>query len=192
MGTVAGFGPEPFGVEVLQAPADKWRQKLTMPRGTFVQGWDGKQGYRVFNGNVMPPDDVDAARRQAQFAPPVTLASLLAGPHVIGDAPLDKGNAHIIEGKQGSAIVRLWFDAATGLLARMTVRVPTPVGDLPQQVDYEDYRVVDGVKLPFTIKTNQGGETATAKYDSIKHNAPLDEAELAAPKPSAPPPAQGK
>jgi len=192
MGTVEGFGPEPFGVEVLQAPAEKWRQKLTMPRGTFVQGWDGKSGYRAFNGNLMPLDDLEETRRQAQFASPVTLPSLLTGTKVVADAPLDKGNAHVIEGKQGSAVVRLWFDAATGLLARMTVRVPTPVGDLPQRVDYEDYRAVDGVKLPFVIKTNQGGETATAKYDSIKHNATIEDAEFAAPKPATPPPAQGK
>src|SRR5262249_32238373 len=30
-GTIEGFGPAPFGVEVVQAPSDKWRQKLTMP-----------------------------------------------------------------------------------------------------------------------------------------------------------------
>ena len=65
--------------------------------------------------------------------------------------------------------MRLWFDAATGLLARMTVRVPTPVGDLPQQVDYEDYRAVDGVKLPFVVKTNQGGETSTVTL--LRHQA---------------------
>ena len=43
-------------------------------------------------------------------------------------------------------------------LARLTVRLPTPVGDLPQQTDYDDIAVVDGVKLPFVIKQQKGGE----------------------------------
>jgi hypothetical protein len=186
-GTVEGFGPEPFGLEVLQAPSEKWRAKMTMPRGTFQQGWDGKSGYRAFNGNARPQDNVEETRREAQFAPPLTFVALLTGTKVLADAPLDKGKAHVLEGKQGDARVRLWFDATTGLLSRMTVRVPTPVGDLPQQVDYEDYRAVDGVKLPWVIKTNQGGETSTVKYSDIKHNAVIEDAEFAAPKPAAPP-----
>ena len=189
-GTVEGFGPTPFGVEVLQAPAEKWRQKLTMPNGTFTQGWDGKNGYRAFNGNARPLDDADEIRREAQFAPPLTLPALLTGAKVVADAPLEKGTAHVLEGRMGDAHVKLWFDTATHLLARMTVRVPTPVGDLPQEVDFDDYRTVDGVKLPFVVKTNQGGQTAVARASDIKHNAVIEDAEFAAPKAPAPP--QGK
>ena len=108
---------------------------------------------------------------------------------MLADAPLDKGTAHVLEGKQGDARVRLWFDTATGLLARMTVRVGTPVGDLPQRIDFEDYRAVDGVKLPFTVKTNAGGHASTVHYDDIKHNTAVDDKAFAAPASSPPPPA---
>ncbi|HXU72906.1 MAG TPA: c-type cytochrome [Polyangia bacterium] len=191
-GTIEGFGPAPFGMEIVQASPEKVREQLTMPSGTFTQGWDGKSGYRAFNGNPRPLDDVDEIRREAQFAPPLTLSALLSGAKVVADMPLDKGMAHVIEGRQGEAHVKLWFDPATGLLARMTVNVPTPVGDLPSQTDFEDYKTVDGVKLPFTIKTNQGGQTSIARYTDIKHNAKLEDAEFEAPKAPPPPAPQGK
>jgi hypothetical protein len=83
--------------------------------------------------------------------------------------------------------VRLWLDAQTGLLSRITIRQPTPAGDLPQQLDYEDYRAVDGVKLPFVVKGNKGGETWTDTYTEIKHNQKIDETQFAPPKAEAPP-----
>ncbi|HEX8953016.1 MAG TPA: c-type cytochrome [Polyangia bacterium] len=189
-GTVEGFGPKPFGLEIVQAPAERFRMTLTMPNGTFEQIWDGKQGWRVFGGQARPLDNVDEIRRQAQFAPPATLAKLLTGVKVLADAPLDKGSAHVLDGRHGDARVRLWLDAQTGLLARMSVRIPTPVGDLPQQFDYSDYRVVDGVKLPFVTKATMGGEVSVQTWTEIKHNAPVGDAAFAAPPPPKAP--QGK
>lgn len=48
----------------------------------------------------------------------------------------------------------LYFDAETGLLRRAIVLSPTPVGLDPEQVDFEDYRRVDGLVVPFTITTS--------------------------------------
>ena len=55
-----------------------------------------------------------------------------------------------------------------------------------------DYRVVDGVKLPFVVKMTQGGETSTVTYSEIKHNVPVSDSEFAAPKAASAPPPQGK
>ena len=55
-GTSSGFGPEPFALEVIQTPAERWRMKLTMPRGTFEQAWDGKSGWRAFGGQTRPQE----------------------------------------------------------------------------------------------------------------------------------------
>ena len=50
---------------------------------------------------------------------------------------------------QGKPPVRLWFDASSGLLVRMLRSADTSMGRLPTQIDYADYREVDGVKVPF-------------------------------------------
>ena len=182
---------EKMPAETVQAAPDRWHATLTMKQGVFEQGWNGKTGWRKFGGRPMPLDDTAAVQREAQFAPPLTLPKLLTGLKVVADAPLAKGTAHVIEGHQGDLRVRLWLDAQTGLLARMTIRQPTPAGDLAEQIDFDDYRSVDGVKLPFVVKSNKGGETSTDTYGEIKHNVPVDDKQFAPPAP-APKEPQGK
>ena len=43
----------------------------------------------------------------------------------------------------------LYFDKKTGLLKRYIRYANTMVGRIPTQVDYDDYRDVAGVKMPF-------------------------------------------
>jgi hypothetical protein len=49
---------------------------------------------------------------------------------------------------------------------------------------FEDYRAVDGVKLPFAIRRARPGFTWTYQYDEIKLNTPLDDSRFN--KPAAP------
>lgn len=53
---------------------------------------------------------------------------------------------------QDGAAVELWFDTASGLLARTTQRV----GQNVLTVRYEDWRAVDGVRLPFRSVSDRG------------------------------------
>jgi hypothetical protein len=52
----------------------------------------------------------------------------------------------------------------------------TPVGNIPEQVDFSDYRDVDGMKLPFTIKVSAIDPTYSVlrKLTEIKLNVPID------------------
>jgi hypothetical protein len=65
----------------------------------------------------------------------------------------------------------------TGLLLRRTTSTATPVGVIPEQVDFEDYRDVDGLKMPFTIRvsTIDPSYSITRKFTEIKLNVPIDE-----------------
>jgi len=79
---------------------------------------------------------------------------------------------------------RVWFDATTGLAVRRVITVDSPVGRIPTQTDFEDYREVNGVKVPFTVKVSSvnGGQNATRKYSSIDLGKPVDEKMFEAPK----------
>ncbi len=83
---------------------------------------------------------------------------------------------------------RLFFDAETGLLLRRATVTQTPLGLIPQESNYEDYREVDGVKIPFTIRilTVDQGSTSTRKYTEIKVNAPVDDSTFNKPAATAP------
>src|SRR5215471_9555519 len=89
-------------------------------------------------------------------------------------------NAVRSDGKSES----LYFDLESGLLRRRISYVRTLVGTIPQQTDFEDYREVDGIKLPFTIRTafaDPGSIPITRKFAQIKLNVPVAESTFAKP-----------
>jgi hypothetical protein len=52
------------------------------------------------------------------------------------------------------------------------VTTPTPLGDLPSQANFEDYRAVADAQMPFTIRVVQAGSVAIYKWDSATPGAP--------------------
>jgi Photosynthetic reaction centre cytochrome C subunit len=73
---------------------------------------------------------------------------------------------------------RLYFDVESGLLRRRIGYTRTLIGTIPQQTDFEDYREVEGLKLPFTIKmafADPGSLPITRKFTEIKLNVPVDD-----------------
>ena len=85
---------------------------------------------------------------------------------------------------------RLYFDAETGLLLRRSTVLQTMIGIIPEQTDFQDYRDVDGVKLPYTIiqaTANGSNPTTTRKFEEIKLNLAIDETKFKMP-PATPAP----
>lgn len=78
----------------------------------------------------------------------------------------------------------LYFDVENGLLLRKEILAATPVGYDPVQIDFEDYREVDGVKVPFTIRTSYAefAFSGTRKFTEIKHNVAVDAARFEMPR----------
>ncbi len=61
------------------------------------------------------------------------------------------------------------------LLVRRYKESDTAFGKLPLQTDYEDYRIVDGIKQPFLIQWSMPGRVWGRKIDVINQNIPLDD-----------------
>lgn len=108
-------------------------------------------------------------------------ASLRAGGRDrIDDREMYVLNAVRFDGKSES----LYFDIEKGLLRRRISYLPTFVGTIPQQTDFEDYREVDSVNLPFTIRmafADPGSIPITRKFAEIKLNVPVPESSFAKP-----------
>ncbi|HXA17627.1 MAG TPA: c-type cytochrome [Thermoanaerobaculia bacterium] len=79
---------------------------------------------------------------------------------------------------------RLYFDATTGLVLRRLITMDSPVGRVPTQTDFEDYRDVAGVKIPFTVRVSSvnGGQSGARKYTSIELGGTIDPKMFEAPK----------
>ena len=74
------------------------------------------------------------------------------------------------------------FDAETGQLARIESTVQAgPQGQIQATIDFEDYRMVDGVTVPFLITTTNPALKLVTKITAIEQNTKIDDAIFAPP-----------
>ena len=72
--------------------------------------------------------------------------------------------------------VTLYFDPATYLIARTVSTLENPAGGMLQQSsESQDYRLVDGVKVPFLIINSNEVQTITIKLTKVEHNVAIDD-----------------
>jgi len=57
----------------------------------------------------------------------------------------------------------------------------TPLGRLPTQIDYADYRESDGVKVPFRWTLSRPNGRFTIQIDSLKNNAAVEDSRFVKP-----------
>jgi len=182
-GTVlSGWDDRPEGrygsVEITIA-ADRYRVTLTTPSGTTSQGLDGDVAWTATNDRVqrLSGDDVTRLRRIAMRYRPVK--DRPANLQVVGLEPVAGRDAYVATTKiNETTTLTLYFDVVTGLLRREVTTTETLLLPLEDQVDYEDYRNVNGVQFPFLIRTTDGApyDLVTKTILQIRRNVPVDDA----------------
>ncbi len=58
-----------------------------------------------------------------------------------------------------------------------------PLGRMPVQIDYADYRDVDGVKTPFRWTLSRPNGRFTIQLSEVKANVPIEDTKFAKPEP---------
>ena len=88
---------------------------------------------------------------------------------------------HISRCGPGRIFITLYFDQQTGYLVRSVRYVASPIGRMPTQVDYADYRDIGGIKYPYqqTFTWLDGRDTFT--FTDVKFNVPIDPAKFGEP-----------
>ena len=122
---------------------------------------DPLQGYIEFPRGT----SLDAIRG-AFVDQPTSLKEMSPVLRLTGVEKLDSREVYVLQGPAPN--LKLYFDAQTGLLLRKG------------NIYYEDYREVDGVRLPFSIREDSLlGFTFVYKITDVKHNVPIDDAKFA-------------
>jgi hypothetical protein len=166
------------------------------PTYTVSDGFDGSKAWaQAANGRVTEPVATDQmrAKRDSDFYLPLDLKQTYGQMQVRRIENVNGHDAYVVIARpQGDHAERLYFDVQTGLLVRKWSALPTPAGDAPFQVDYEDYRDTgSGVKFPFLITMNpanartEPSTNATIRVTKVQDNAPLDSSKFAKPESKA-------
>ena len=181
-----------LGYEVYQTAPDKIYTVLNTPKqGVFERGFNGQTAWEKSGRGVRNLEGMELfyLKRYPDLFKDIKLQGQFTRLSFGGKDKIDGKDVYVLRGQgiDGKG-ERLFFDAQTGLLVRRIISTPTIVGLIPEQVDFEDYRDVDGLKLPFTIRITaiDSFYSATRKFTEIKLNVPIDETKFNQPAPSPP------
>jgi photosynthetic reaction center cytochrome c subunit len=154
----------------------------SFPQGSMTNGYSGT-GVWVTNGrgetHALEGDEAEQFKREAQLFDPAKLKSVYKDMSVSGIDKINDKEVFVVRAvtPQGGR-ERLYFDKQTGLLVRRTASSMTVIGIFPFQVDYSDYKVIDGVQIPMTVTSSTPGRAWTRKITDVKLNAAIDDAKF--------------
>jgi hypothetical protein len=180
-----------LGYEIYQSGPDKLYSMLVTPRqGNIERGFDGHVGWEKSARGIRAIEEPELfyLRRYPDLFKDIKLKAQFTRLAFGGKEKLDDKDVYVLRGTTAdNKRERLYFDVATGLLLRRNTSIATRIGVIPEQVDFEDYRDVDGIKLPFTIRISTMDSTfsSTRKFSEIKINVPVDQTKFN--QPAAPP-----
>jgi photosynthetic reaction center cytochrome c subunit len=184
-GTISGFGDQHFGIDIIAKAPDKRLSTMHMPVGESTTAYDGNVGWLSFPGrpvHMMNSAESAGARIDADFHLPVDAKSLRDNWKPAPGETIDGHQTNVLVGQtEGQPPLRLYFDAQSGLLVRLIRYTETPLGRLPTQVDYADYRDADGAKVPYQWTLSRPGNRFTIQVEQLQQNAPVDDGKFAPP-----------
>ena len=100
-----------------------------------------------------------------------------------------------------------YYDKATGYIAKLSMTAKTPMGDVPSEITFSDFKTIEGITTPTKMATKMMGQEMNMTIDTIKYNAEIspdkfnvppdiqalvDKKNGVAPKPAAAAPAEKK
>lgn len=181
---LSGWDDRPEGrygkVEIIIAGVDRYRATVTTPTATTAQGFDAESAWVLASERVQQLTAADSARMRRIAMRYWPLKSRPANLRVIGVERIGDRDAYVATSKiDPITTATMYFDVVSGLLRREMTVTETLLLPLQEQVDYDDYRDVNGVQWPFEVRTSEGGApfgTVTRTFLQIRRNVAVDDA----------------
>jgi hypothetical protein len=178
-GTMTASQGRTQSYEVTVKSPDKFLLVTEGQQGKVMQALNGATGWVVSprGAHEFGPAELVNARRSAQmlalvkFAPSETM-------RVVGRRKVGERDALVVVDRPSENVQRRYFfDAETGLLVRVMTLTDAILNQIPEQIDFEDYRDVDGVKIPFTVRISaiDTFNSQTRTLTEVKHGVPVED-----------------
>jgi photosynthetic reaction center cytochrome c subunit len=193
-GTSVGFGGLGGGGQVeidAKAPDQRATQiRFADPdRGDSDRIFDGRGGWiatplAVLREYPLSGGELDGARVDAQLSFPGQIKRVLTNLRVGEPSSIKDRDVQVVQGNGSRGlIVTLYFDKESGLLVRLVRFARGPIGRIPTQVDYSDYRDVGGIKMPFRWTFSWLDGQDAFQLREVQLNVPIDAAKFGRPSP---------
>ncbi|HZQ19126.1 MAG TPA: c-type cytochrome [Terriglobales bacterium] len=156
--------------------ADK--QDFTIINGSA--GWFGSAGHSLHD---LQSSEIDATKLTTNLHLPTEIIGLFAELHREYPENVDDREVYVLSGRTpGHPEAKFYFDEKTGFLIRILQFVDSPLGQATVETHYDDYRVVDGVKVPFRWTIVEGSQNSNIQLEKVQQNIAIDEEHFEKPK----------
>jgi hypothetical protein len=183
---IEAMGVTGAAVEMLAKAPNKSAMKIDVPNFGVVNrifnganGWssDPMSGLRELSGV-----ELAQMKRGADFHAELNYKKHYAKMEVKSKEKVGAYETYVVEATPTEGTPeKLYFDVNTGLLVRTDGESEGPQGKVPIETYMDDYKVVDGVKIPHTVKQVNPMMTWVMKFTDVKNNVDIDEAKFGKP-----------
>lgn len=170
--------PQALQIEILQAAPSKLLIARNDPRGPTLEGFDGSKGWTKDLGGQreITGKKLVEMKRLADFFRYLKIRDSYPQMRVLAKEKVRDREAYVVGAtSRADSREKLYFDIETGLLVRQFVAFKTAFGSIPEVTDFDDYREVTGVKLPFTVTWSRPPFSSTLRFVGIRLNAIIDD-----------------
>ena len=161
---------------------DKFRQDLKHPQGPMAYVFDGTAGFVTTPMGVQPiPQQVANSFKDAVFRENLWLLTNLSQNNI----PLQHAGMEEVQGKQTHILVvqqpsgemlKLFISSETHYIVKIAYRESAQGTTVNRETVMDDYRDVDGVKVPYHVVQNVNGQLfSESRVTNVMLNAELDE-----------------
>jgi photosynthetic reaction center cytochrome c subunit len=167
-----------FPIEVYSQAPNKRISTSHMGPNASVTAYNGETGWLSTPNGIrqMSAAEQKAASIDAQLYFPVWLPKAYPECKATAGDEIDGKRTYLVSATGPDQLpLNMYFDQQSGLLVRLIRYAETPLGRNPTQIDYADFRAVDGLKLPYRWTLARPNGRFTIQIEEVKQNVPEDE-----------------
>lgn len=191
-GTYEGFDTEgdKFPVEVYAKAPNERTTIVHLRAGDNIRVFDGRNAWNTSAGTLLPVPvfmltggDLEGAKIDGALSFPGQIKQMLTNWKTgFPNTSIEDKDVDVVQGMNpDNTPLKLYFDKRSGLLLRQVRYTNTALGLNPIQVDYDDYRDVSGVKMPFKIETTWTDGRSTIVFTDLRANMAIDASKFSKP-----------
>jgi outer membrane lipoprotein-sorting protein len=150
--------------------------------GSTVRGFDGTIGWEespMSRRRDLKGAELALMKRDSDLQRSLKFKEFYSKLTVTGKETSEGREAYVVEAvpNEGNP-EKLYFDTQTGLLVRKDVEMMSRTGKVTLNIYLENYKDVNGLKVPFTERRVSPSFSLTILLEDVKQNVPVDDAKF--------------
>ncbi|MCB0398479.1 MAG: insulinase family protein, partial [Winogradskyella sp.] len=134
------------------------------------QNFDGENGYMVQQGQRIPMDEKDVSSRKSNKGLFDELFMESSNLELVSKTTIDGTDVYKIKVTKDDKSSYRYYDVETGYLLRTEETNETQGQSITTVTDYSNYKDVNGVMMPYTMKVTAGPQAFTFETTEVKIN----------------------